>query len=86
MMNNYFVWTLMKSLSEFLSWEYRLPGYQFREETRRVRSIIPTWQKCIEFIEDNMPLLLVALFVDTHVNKTAKQHVSSLSNVTVTIC
>ena len=75
MLNNYFMWTLMKTLSKYLSWEYRYPAMEFNEEAYGWTWAPPTWQKCIGFIKSKMPLLLTALFVDKHINKTAKQHV-----------
>ncbi|KAB0372287.1 hypothetical protein FD755_016079 [Muntiacus reevesi] len=73
---NYLVWRMVYSRIPNLSRRFQYRWLEFSRVIQGTTTLLPQWDKCVNFIESTLPYVVGKMFVDVHFQEDKKEMVS----------
>ncbi|XP_004450420.1 phosphate-regulating neutral endopeptidase PHEX isoform X2 [Dasypus novemcinctus] len=75
---NYLVWRMVYSRIPNLSRRFQYRWLEFSRVIQGTKTLLPQWDKCVNFIESALPYVVGRMFVDVHFQEDKKEMMEEL--------
>ncbi|KAG6930389.1 phosphate regulating endopeptidase -like protein, X-linked, partial [Chelydra serpentina] len=76
---NYLVWRMVYSRIFNLSRRFQYKWLEFSRVIQGTTSLLPQWDKCVNFVEGALPYVLGRMFVDVHFQEDKREMMAELT-------